>query len=67
VVEKSSIVAEQNLSVNLTLHDFSESLLKEFASKIVKPYFKGNMDEAIRRLMEKALIEESLVKKALNK
>jgi hypothetical protein len=67
VVEKSSVVAEQKLSVDLTFHDFSASLLKEFASKIVKPYFKGNMDEAIRSLMEKAINEESLVKKALNK
>jgi len=60
-------MTEPNLLVDLTFHDFSASLLKEFALRIVKPYFRGNMDEAIKSFMEKALTEESLVKKALNK
>jgi len=67
VVEKSSAMTEQNLLVDLTFHDFPASLLKEFTLKIVKPYFKGNMDKAIKSLMEKTLTEESIVKKALNK
>ncbi len=60
-------MAEEKLSVNLTIHNFSTVLLKEFTLKIVKPYFKGNMDEAIKNLMEKALTEEAIFKKALKK
>jgi hypothetical protein len=67
VGEKSSYMTEQNLLVDLTFHDFSASLLKEFAFRIVKPYFRGNMDEAIKSLMEKALTEESLFKKTIKK
>lgn len=67
MVEKSSVMAEEKLSVNLTIHNFSTVLLKEFTLKIVKPYFKGNMDEAIKNLMEKALTEEAIFKKALKK
>jgi hypothetical protein len=67
LVEKSSVMAEEKLSVNLTIHSFSTVLLKEFTLKIVKPYFKGNMDEAIKNLMEKALTEEAIFKKALKK
>ena len=67
MVEKSSVIAEKNLLVDLTFHDFSASLLKEFALKIVKPYFRGNMDEAIKSLIEKTITEESLVKKAIKK
>lgn len=67
VVEKSSFMTEQNLPVDLTFHNFLASLLKEFALRIVKPYFNGSVDEAIRSLMEQALTEESLVQKAVNK
>lgn len=39
-------------------------MLKEFAQKIVKPYFDGNMNEAVRSLMAKAIAEETIVVKA---
>ena len=55
--EKQVMIGE-DLLVELTLHNFSASLLTEFASKIVKPYFNGNLNIAIRMLMEKALSEE---------
>jgi len=42
-------------------------MLIEFAEKIVKPYFGGNMNEAIRCLMENALAEETLLKKTMRK
>ncbi len=42
-------------------------MLKEFALKIVKPYFRGNMNEAIRCLMEKAIEEETIVNSAMHK
>ena len=65
MVEKYSVTTEEDLLVDLTFHGFPASLLKDFALKIVKPYFKGNMNEAIKSLMEKAITEESLVNKAL--
>ena len=40
-------------------------MLKEFAQKIVVPYFHGNMNQAIRSLMEKAITEETIVNQAL--
>ncbi len=40
-------------------------MLKEFAQKIVKPYFRGNMNEAVRSLMEKAINEETVVDQAI--
>jgi hypothetical protein len=43
----------------------SAVMLKEFALKIVKPYFGGNMNKAIRSLMEKAVKEEKIVSKAV--
>lgn len=51
---------QEDLLVSLTLHNFSAEMLKEFALKIVKPYFGGNMNEAMRRLMEKAISEETI-------
>lgn len=42
-------------------------MLSEFAQKIVKPYFHGNINEAVRSLMQKAISEETIVNRALNK
>lgn len=53
---------EEDLLVSLTFHNFSAEMLKEFAQKIVKPYFNGNMNKAIRNLMENAIQEETIVK-----
>ncbi|HLN89764.1 MAG TPA: hypothetical protein VK253_06830 [Candidatus Binatia bacterium] len=57
---QAEIATEKDLLVFLTLHNFSAKMLKEFAQKIVKPYFGGNMNQAIRTLMEKAITEEAL-------
>jgi len=57
---ETQITVEADLLVDLTFHGFSANLLKEFACKIVKPHFKGNLNQAIRMLMEKALTEEDL-------
>jgi hypothetical protein len=62
LVERSASVIERALLVDLTFYGFPANILKEFAQKIVKPYFNGNMDEAIKNLLEKAIAEESLVK-----
>ena len=58
--------AEEDLLVDLTFHGFSANLLKEFATKIAKPYFKGNLSKAVQILMEKAVEEESVVERATN-
>jgi hypothetical protein len=62
---QTEAATEQDLLVSLTFHNFSAEMLKEFALKIVKPYFNGNMNEAVRRLMEKAIKEETIVNQAL--
>jgi hypothetical protein len=59
---KNQISVQEDLLVDLTFHNFSANLLKEFASKIVKPYFKGNLNQAVQMLMENVLSEESLFK-----
>jgi hypothetical protein len=57
---------EENLKVDLTLHGFPANLLKEFAKKISNPYFRGNFNKAVQILMEKAVVEESIVSRATN-
>jgi hypothetical protein len=52
---------EDDLSVDLTLHDFSALLLAEFAETIVRPYYSGNMSCAVKDLMQKAIREEEFV------
>jgi hypothetical protein len=59
--------AEGDLLVSLTFHNFSADLLKEFAQKIVKPYFGGNMNAAVRSLMEQAIQEETIINRATQK
>jgi len=61
-VTQIETATEEDLLVSLTFHNFSAEMLKEFAQKIVKPYFNGNMNKAIRNLMENAIQEETIVK-----
>ncbi len=56
---------EEDILVSLTLHNFSSEMLREFAVKIVKPYFGGNINEALRRLMQNAIQEETIVNQAI--
>ena len=55
------LTSEDDLAVDLTLHDFSATLLTEFAEKIVRPYYSGNVSKAVRDLMQKAVKEEMFV------
>jgi hypothetical protein len=57
---------KEDLQVDFTLHGFSANLLQEFASKIAKPYFNGNLNKAMQTLMEKAVVEETVVSHATN-
>ncbi len=56
-----SQAVESDFPVDLTLHQVPASLLTEFAEKIVKPYFNGNLKAAIQDLLQKALSEQDLV------
>ncbi len=55
------LAAQEDLTVNLTLHDVSASLIAEFAEKIVKPYYSGNLNAAIQDLINKNLIEQEFI------
>jgi hypothetical protein len=44
------LATEADLLVDLTLHDFSATLLTEFAEKIARPYYSGNMSDAVKDL-----------------
>jgi hypothetical protein len=56
---------EEDLFISLTFHNFSAKMLKEFALKIVKPYFNGNINEAVRSLMQKAIEDEAIATQAI--
>jgi hypothetical protein len=60
--KKIAVLATENdLSVDLTLHDFSAILLAEFTEKIVRPYYAGNMSDAVKDLIQKAIRDEEFV------
>ena len=52
---------QEELQVDLTLHDVSAGLIAEFAEKIVRPYYNGNLNAAIQDLINKALSEQEFV------
>ena len=62
-MKKKNVVlpTEDDLLVDLTFHDVSASLLTEFAEKIVRPYYSGDMNEALRYLVRNAIREEDFV------
>jgi hypothetical protein len=64
-MNQTEMATQEDMLVSLTLHNFSAEMLKEFALKIVKPYFGGNVNKAVRSLMEKALAEETMVNQAI--
>ena len=52
---------ENDLLVDLTFHRVPASLLAEFAEKIVKPYYSGNMNAAIQDLLHKTIAEQDFI------
>lgn len=56
-----AIATEENLALDLTIHDVPASLIAEFAEKIVRPYYNGNLNAAIQDLIIKALCEQDYV------
>lgn len=52
---------ENGFLVDLTIHNVPASMFTEFNERIVKPYFKGNVNSAIQDLIQKALAEQEFV------
>ncbi|HLN46255.1 MAG TPA: hypothetical protein VK209_11170 [Candidatus Sulfotelmatobacter sp.] len=59
--KKQSLLIENDFSVDLTFNNISVSLLSEFATKIVQPYYNGNLNAAVQDLLTKALTEQDFV------
>lgn len=60
--KKTALLAtEQELLVDLTFHGVPTSLITEFAEKIVRPYYNGNLNAATQDLIQKALSEQDFV------
>ena len=55
------LATEDDLLVDLTFHSVPASLLSEFAQKIVRPYYNGNMNAAIQDLIHKTIAEQDFV------
>jgi alanine-alpha-ketoisovalerate/valine-pyruvate aminotransferase len=61
-MKKTVVLAtEKDLLVDLTFHNVPALLLTEFAEKIVRPYYQGNLNAAIQDLIKKALAEQDFV------
>jgi hypothetical protein len=60
--KKTAVLAtEEDLLVDLTFHEVPASLITEFAEKLVRPYYNGNLNAAIQDLIQKALSEQDFV------
>jgi hypothetical protein len=60
--KKTAVLATQeDLMVDLTLHQIPASMLSEFAEKIVRPYYEGNLKSAIQDLIYKTLSEQEFI------
>ncbi len=60
--KKNQVLATQDdILVDLTFHSVPASLLTEFAEKIVRPYYQGNMNAAIQDLLHKTLAEQDFL------
>jgi hypothetical protein len=60
--KKTAVLAtEDDLMVDLTFHNVLASLLTEFAEKIVRPYYRGNMNAAIQDLLHKTIVDHDFI------
>jgi hypothetical protein len=57
----SVLTPEDDLTVGLTFHEVPASLLTEFAEKIAKPFYRGNITNAVKDLMQQAITEREFV------
>jgi hypothetical protein len=56
-----ALATEEDLFIDLTFHKVPASLVAEFSEKVVRPYYNGNLNAAIRDLINKALAEQDFV------
>ncbi len=61
MIQKIPALTEQDLLVDFTLHNFPTSLLNEFMEKIVKPYYKSNLNAALQDTLLKEIAEQDFV------
>jgi hypothetical protein len=59
--KKLELTLEEDLIVDLTLHNVPVALIKEFGQKIAEPYYHGNTNAAVQDLLRKALSEQDFV------
>ena len=59
--KNQELATEDDLLLDLTFHSIPASLLSEFAEKIVKPYYGGNLNAALQDLLHKTLSEHDFV------
>jgi len=53
--------AQEDLLIDLKIYDLSASLITEFAEKVVRPYYNGNLNSALQDLISKALSEREFI------
>ena len=53
--------------VDLNFHNVPACLIAEFAEKVVKPYYGGDLNAAFQGLVCKAIAEQDLVKSRLSR
>ena len=58
---------EETLSVDLTFHNLPANLLKEFALRVVKPYYSGSLTAAVKDLMQQAIADQEFVQKHIER
>jgi hypothetical protein len=51
---------EDDMFVSLTIYDVPESLLRDFCRKIVQPNYSGGVSDAIKDLIQKAILEQEI-------
>jgi len=49
---------DNDLSVHLTIYDVPANLLRDFCRKIVQPNYPGGVSDAIKDLIQKAILEQ---------
>jgi hypothetical protein len=49
---------DSDLSVHLTIFDVPAGLLRDFCKKIVQPNYPGGVSDAIKDLIQKAILEQ---------
>ncbi len=58
--EVQNRVCDDDMFVDLTIYDVPASLLREFGEKIIRSSYPSGVNEAIKDLIRKALLEYDL-------